>query len=399
MRIVQTAFGIFHHFELARELHRRGHLECIYSTAPWLRLRREGLPRDLVETFPYLQALEYALGRAPIDLRWLSDPLGYAQALAFDRFTLRRLQRLARPPQALIGLSGSSLSTGRWLQQQGGLFFCDRGSTHQRFQQEILADEWAHWGVGRPVSDERDTLREEAIYAQADAIVVPSTFAAESFLQLGTPAEKLHVIPYGVRLDKFQPAAVADLAVPDPAAFEVLFAGAVGLRKGLPYLLQAFAALRHPHKRLRIAGYLQEDIKSVLPRLPMESVEMLGPVPQPELARLMAASHVLVLPSIEEGLALVQAQALACGCPVIATPNTGAADLFTDGMEGFLVPVRSSSAIAERLEQLAADPALRARMSAAALARVHALGGWSTYGDRWENLLHSLIPGTDSLSS
>ena len=56
----------------------------------------------------------------------------------------------------------------------------------------------------------------------------------------------------------------------------------------------------------------------------------------------MSRSHVMVLPSIEEGLALVQAQALACGCPVIGTRHTGAEDLFSDGNEGFIVPIRNS---------------------------------------------------------
>ena len=67
----------------------------------------------------------------------------------------------------------------------------------------------------------------------------------------------------------------------------------------------------------------------------------------------MSSSHVLVLPSVEEGLALVQAQAMACGCPLISSTNTGGEDLFSDGVEGFLVPIRSPEAIAERLQQLA----------------------------------------------
>jgi glycosyltransferase involved in cell wall biosynthesis len=98
----------------------------------------------------------------------------------------------------------------------------------------------------------------------------------------------------------------------------------------------------------------------------------------------------MVLPSIEEGLALVQGQALACGCPVIATTNTGAADLFTDGVEGFIVPIRDSDALATRMQQLAEDPSLQQRMSEASLARVRNLGGWKQYGDAWEKLLQEL---------
>jgi len=383
MRIVQTVFGVFHHFELARELNRRGHLQRVYSTWPWSRLRREGLPHSLVETFPWLHMAELSAARAR--LPGLSDRLGYANALAFDRWSLRRLQQLPQPPDALIAISGSSLLAGQWLQQHGGVFLCDRGSTHQRFQQDILSEEYAIWGIRRPVSDPRDTAREEAIYAQADAITIPSSIALRSFLQMGVPAAKLHLIPYGVRLDAFFPT-----ATPDPNTFEVLFAGAAGLRKGLPYLLQAFAVLQHLRKTLRIAGGLQPDLRDLLSRLPTAHVEFLGPVPRARLVDLMSRSHALVLPSIEDGFGLVLSEAMACGCPPIASVHTGGEDLFTDGVEGFLVPIRDPAAITDRLQQLADSPALQRRMSAAALARVHSLGGWTDYGDRWETLLHTL---------
>ncbi|MGC9197402.1 MAG: glycosyltransferase [Acidobacteriaceae bacterium] len=382
MRIVQTVFGVFHHFNLAREMERRGHLERVYSTWPWQRLKREGLPHSLVETYPWIHVVDYAVGRSPIDLRWLSDELGYANALAFDRWTGRRLKSSKQRPDALIGISGSSLTSGAWLQREGGKFVCDRGSTHQRFQQQIVEEEYARWGVTQPVSDERDTVREEAIYKQADAITVPSSFVLQSFVEMGVPVEKLFQIPYGVRLEDFRPAA-------EPAAdeFQVLFAGAPGLRKGLPYLIQAFANLKHPKKHLWIAGSVQKDMKEVLKRLPLENVEFLGPLRQKELVDRMSRSHVLVLPSIEEGFGLVMAEAMACGCPVISSTNTGGRDLYTDGVEGFIVPIRSPKSIEDRMQLLVEQPHLRSEMAAAALRRVHSLGGWKEYGDRWEEFL------------
>ena len=388
MRIVQTVFGVFHHFNLARELERRGHLERVYSTWPWKRLKREGLEHRLVETYPWLHVAEYMAGRSPIDLRWLSDELGYANALAFDRWTLKRLKLLKHRPDALIGISGSSLSSGAWLQREGGIFICDRGSTHQRYQQQIVEEEYAIWGVTRPVSDERDTLREEAIYKQADAITVPSSFVLRSFVEMGVAQEKLFRIPYGVRLDNFRP--VAD---PVEGEFQVLFAGAPGLRKGVPYLLEAFANLKHPKKTLTIAGYVQENLRAALKRLPLENVQFLGPIPQAEMVERMSRSHVLVLPSIEEGLALVQAEAMACGCPVIGSTNSGGDDLYTDGVEGFIVPIRDPKAIENRMQLLADDPNLRREMGAAALRRVRSMGGWAEYGDRWEELLLRLTAG------
>ena len=384
MRIVQTVFGAFHHFDLARELQRRGHSVEVFSTWPWQRLRREGMPREQVRTFPWIHTPEYLLRRAGLLPRWLDDQSGYANALLFDEYTARRI----RECDALIGISGSSLKTGRLVQSRGGRFFCDRGSSHQRFQEQIVSEEFRRWGVSQPVSDPRDTAREEAIYDQADAIVVPSSFAARSFLEMGTPAGKVYVNPYGVQLERFKPD-----GEPPPDRFEAIFVGSVGLRKGFPYLLQAFARLRHPHKRLTVIGALSREIKSVLQRLPQQHVEYVGVLPQAEIAARLSRSHLLVLPSIEEGLALVQGQALACGCPVLASTNTGAEDLYTDEVEGFIVPIRDPDALVDRMHRVAGDPLLQGRLREAALARVQHLGGWASYGERWESLLRQLGVG------
>jgi glycosyltransferase involved in cell wall biosynthesis len=384
MRIVQAVFGVFHHFELARELERRGHLEAIYSSWPWARLKREGLDHSKVKTFPWLHTTEMLVLRSGIDFNWLRDQLGYANALAFDEWTLRRIP----PCDAFIAISGAGLKTGRLVQQRGGKFICDRGSSHQRYLEQVVAEEYRRWGVNRPISDIRDTLREEQIYEVADAITVPSRFAARSFVEMGVPAEKLRVIPYGVRLERF-----TRTGEPPAHRFEVLFAGSVGLRKGVPYLLEAFAKLRHPAKRLRVVGAMHPDLKTVLDRLPRENVEFFGSVKQETLAQFMSTSHVMVLPSIEEGLALVQGQALACGCPVLCSTNTGGEDLFTDGVEGFIVPIRDVEALTQKMQQLADDPALQSRMSEAALRRVQSLGGWSEYGNQWETFLSDLTAG------
>jgi len=382
MRIVQAVFGVFHHFELARELERRGHLSVIYSTFPWRRLAREGLSRDRVQTFPWFHTSEILLQRCHVGNPWFYDQLSYANALAFDEWTLRRIP----PCDAFVAISGAGLKTGIRVQQHGGRFICDRGSSHQRYQERLVTDEYRRWNVDHQVTDIRDILREEKIYESADAITVPSHFAARSFVESGLPAEKIHVIPYGVRLERF-----TRVGEPPAGRFEVLFAGSVSLRKGFPYLLQAFAQLKHSAKRLRVVGHVHPDLKSVLGRLPQEHVEFVGAVPQDRLPELMSTSHVMVLPSIEEGLALVQGQALACGCPVLSSTNTGGEDLFTDGIEGFIVPIRDPEALTARMQQLADDPALQSRMSEAALRRVRSLGGWSDYGDRWEALLKELV--------
>lgn len=386
MRIVQAVFGVFHHFELARELERRGHLSVIYSTFPWQRLKREGLPHEKVKTFPWLHVPEVMLNRAGVRSKWLYDQLGYANALSFDEWTLRRIP----PCDAFIAISGAGLKTGRRVQQRGGKFICDRGSTHIRYRAELIEYEYGRWGVIEGAKDDpRDLAREETIYDTADAITVPSSYSRRTYIERGIAPEKIHMFPYGVLLDRFQK--VGD---PPKDRFEVLYVGRISLAKGFPYLLQAFANLRVPNKHLTVIGGVLPEFKSVLEKLPQDSVTFTGTMPQVQLKDWMSRSHVMVMPSLDEGMALVQGQALACGCPIIATTNTGAEDLFTEGVEGFIVPIRDPAALTDRMQRLAEDPALQKQMSEAALTRVHQLGGWTRYGDNWERLLQNLTGKT-----
>ncbi len=384
MRVSQAVFGVYHHFALAHQLRGYDALGTVYSTYPWRRLRREGIPQAQVATFPWVHGPLMALARYGLyPSRWTKG-LDYANALLFDQWLTPRINQEAC--DALIAISGAGLRAGASLQERGGKYICDRGSSHARYQWRLVSAEHRRWQVPFGTYDERDTVREEQQYAQADCIVVPSTFAARSFMAEGIPAEKLRTIPYGVELDAFHPQ-----GAPDPERFDVAFAGQVNLRKGIPYLLEAFARVRHPRKRLRLLGPVLSYMKPVLARLPMENVEVLGPVGRADMIRYLSASHVLVLPSIEEGFGLVQGEAMACGCPVIASSNTGAADLFTDGVEGFIVPPGDADALAERLQELADDPAKQESIRQAALDRVRHLGGWNDYGDRWIAVLRGLI--------
>jgi alpha-maltose-1-phosphate synthase len=193
------------------------------------------------------------------------------------------------------------------------------------------------------------------------------------------PAHKLRVLPYGVDLTEFHPT-----ARPADDRFDVLFAGGASLRKGVPDLLDAFHRVKHPRKQLWFAGAFPDELRGLMQRhgLWSEQVVCLGHLPQSALRDRMSRSHVLVLPSIEDGFGLVMAQAMACACPVIATEHTGAEDLYQDGTAGFIVPPRRSDLLADGLQRLADSPQLRSLLSQQARALVAALGGWSRYGDQ-----------------
>jgi len=295
-----------------------------------------------------------------------------------------------------MALSASGLATGRAVRQRGGRYVCDRGSTHLRWQMRLLAEEYDRAGIRFAPVHPRLIEREEAEYAEADAITVPSQFAARSFIDSGVDRAKINVVPYGVDLEQFRP------TVPRDPGFRVLFVGQLTVRKGIGYLLKAFRQAALPGTRLVFVGSPTGEARTLLGNDPLTDVEFTGPLGRDQVAAQMSRASVMVLPSIEEGLAMVQAQALACGCPVIATVNAGAEDLFEDGREGFIVPARDSGAIARALTLLYRDRDLLHAMSEAARRRMEQIGGWERYGSEimalFERLLDERPSGDERVS-
>lgn len=375
MKAVLTTLGRFHSFDLARQLLRHDSLGVIYSGYPRFKLKAEGLPSAKVRTFPYIHAPYMASGwRHRIGTNLLRH-WEYWDRRLLDTYVATTLP----DADVFIGLSGCGLATGRVAKRRGIAYVCDRGSTHIRYQHEILESEYARWGLPFEGIDPRIVEREEAEYTLADVITVPSGFVKQTFVDRGVPEHKLALLPYGVDLERFKP-----VGAPLDGRLDLLFVGGLNVRKGLPYLLQAYVALRHPRKSLTLAGIAEPGMLEMLKQRDLlpDDVRILGHVPQPKLKDLMSRSHALVLPSLEEGLAMVMAQAMACGCPVIATRSAGAADLFSDGVEGFIVDGIGSAPLLQRLEALADSPELREKMSHAARQRVLAIDGWAGYGDR-----------------
>ena len=339
----------------------------------------EGIPAEKIRTFPWLQGPYMAKGRLGLPIpemldrewRWLSH-------VTLDGFVSKRIENGAR----LIALSGSGLKSGQTVKRTGGLYVCDRGSSHIRFQDRILREEYSRWKLPFPGIDPRVIAREEAEYSLSDYVSVPSDFAVDSFVEMGHPREKLFLNPYGATLERFRPE-----SEPEPGNFRIIFVGQASIRKGFLYLLEAFNRLTHPRKQLCVIGSVSEDIKTLTARYDLTDVEFPGPVPNNQLVRHYSAAHVMVLPSIEDGFGMVIGEALACGCPVIASEHTGARNLFSDGAEGFIVPPRSVESLVRRLEMLIDDEPLRKRMSDAALTRVNRIGGWDAYGERWSQKL------------
>jgi alpha-maltose-1-phosphate synthase len=371
VKVAVASAGPFHAFDLARQMERLGHLEHLYTAYPSWRV--EGMPRERVSTFPWLMAPVMLANR--FGFNRVRDGLNVPMIETFDRWMAERLA----PCDVFHCLSSFGLQSHQAARSRhGALTVCDRGSAHIEYQGEILREEFARFGARFPGIDSRVVDRELEEYASCDLIFVPSSFAMRTFADKGVPRDKLRLNPYGVDLAMFHREPKRD------STFRVLFVGTVSLQKGLPYLFEAMTGLGHPDAELVVIGALEAEMRPIMAKYE-GTYRYLGAVARSELHKHYSQASVLVLPSIQEGLALVQAQAMACGVPVIASENTGAADLFTDGVEGFIVPVRDARAIREKILTLYENPAMRDRMGEAALARVRKIGGWDDYGARAAN--------------
>lgn len=383
MRVTLTTLGTNHTFHLARQMYKRNALVSIFSGYPLFKLKHENLPLEKIKSFPYLLSVYMNMGRVGLNSFWLDRQMLWWANTLLDRYAERHLE----PSDVFLALSNTGLQTGLKAQKQGSIYICDRGCSHIRYQDMILREEYALQGIPYQGIDPRVIEREEREYAVADAITVPSTFAKRSFIEMGVPEAKLHLIPYGADLAKFQPT-----DKPNPETFEVLFVGQASIQKGLPYLLEAFARLKHRRKHLHIIGHMPQEVAGLIDKYAAKhTITCTGHCPQSRLKEIMSQSHVLVLPSIQEGFGMVMAEAMACGCPVIATTNTGAQDLYEDEAEGFIVPIRDVCALTERMQELADRPDLQQQMGQASLRKIQNLNGWDFYGATIFDLFGRLI--------
>ncbi|MDO6519612.1 glycosyltransferase family 4 protein [Zobellia uliginosa] len=384
MKVTQITPGRFHHFHLARQMEKHGLLDRIYTGYPRFKLKDElGIPADKIKTFPWVQTPYMKRGILGLNkYNKLNKEWVWLTVQTLDKYAAKTISSAG----VLTALSCNGLHSGRKMQSLGGIYICDRGSSHISFQNEILEDEYKRWGYKWIGIDDRILEKEQEEYQQADYITVPSEFVMNSFIEKGVDRNKLKKIPYGARLDRFKK--VSD---PQKNKFRVLWVGAISLRKGFMYALNAFREFKHPNKEFIVIGHMSHEIKKLLEAEHLENVNFKGIVANSQLLEYYSSSDVFLLTSLEEGLAMVQGEALACGCPIIATPNTGSQDLITHNEEGFIVPIRNSNAIIESFQKIVDTPNLREKMSHNALEKVQSLGGWDKYGDNYKSLIDFAI--------
>jgi glycosyltransferase involved in cell wall biosynthesis len=307
---------------------------------------------------------------------------------AEDRFSKLIIQNGLSSANIIYGLNVGCVDLYRSAKHCGLKVIVEQFIAPRRIEHELLVEEYKADNVWERF--EQDELideicrREHESWSLADLILCGSEFVRQGVIAQAGPAEKCLVVPYGVQVTDY--ANNINLTHEKNKLLNVLFVGAVGPRKGVRYLFDAMKRLIGQPVKCRIIGNIQIS-QDILQKYIPPNVELIGPFPRSEVHREYARADVFCLPSLCEGSATVIYEALGAGLPVITTENSGS--IVRHGIEGFIVPIRDSGAIADYLERFIKDPEHLRSMSLAAHKRSQ-LGSFEAYSSRLLEAINSI---------
>lgn len=218
------------------------------------------------------------------------------------------------------------------------------------FRNKQLASEFKKFNMPYPTTKANDRMNQLALEL-SDCIIANSEHVKRTHAEIAD-GNKIHVARWGVDSKVFHP------ADEPPSGFRALFFGGNPVRKGLTYLLEALNLLKDPEIELWVLGC------DPWGGVTQPRTRVFGMVPHAQVPEIIRQCHVLVLPTLEDGMPLAVQEAMASG--VVPMTTECAADAFKDGAEGFVVPYRAPQAIAEKLSLLKRDSGLLQAMSALA---------------------------------
>jgi glycosyltransferase involved in cell wall biosynthesis len=347
LKIAIGVHGRFHAFELARALIESGADVRVFTNYPAFIARRFGLPSERVRGNLAHGMVVRLAGRLDPQRRNLRQD--ERLHVWFGRWLARRLAREQWDASyTWSGVSREYLEANRC----AGVRLMARGSAHIRAQAQLLAEEQDRTGVPQEQPNPLVMAREEREYTLADAVVTLSTFSRKSFLERGHSPERVKLMVSAARVDTFRatPQVVAERArrIRAGEPLRVLNVGTFSYRKGVHDWAAVVRAFPPDRFRFRFVGAVAPEATALARGLHgrMEFVER---VTQAELPAQYAWGDVFLFPTIEDGFPAVMAQACAAGLPQLSTPNGAGEDLFREGENGWLRPIRRPDLLVEQL--------------------------------------------------
>jgi glycosyltransferase involved in cell wall biosynthesis len=259
-----------------------------------------------------------------------------------------------------------ALEAMQWCREQGVHCVLNQMDP-SRTEVEIVHEEegrWPGWATHQSDIPEEYFRRREQEWSAADLVVVNSRFCRDALIKQGVPQEKLFTMPLCYEADESNGQSVARSRQPSEP-IRVLFLGQVILRKGIQYLLAAARQLEKVNIQFDVVGPLGIS-QSAISGAPA-NVKFHGRAGRADAVKWYRQSDVFVLPTLSDGFAITQLEAMTYGLPVVTTPCCG--EVVSEGVDGFIIPPRDADTLAQTLKRYVMEPLLLKSQQMAALAK------------------------------
>ena len=425
MKWICSQIGAREHYAVPRVLHRAGKLECLYTDlwagTMWQAMgsflgrpivlggrHHKDLSDARVESFDVTTLVDSVFGG---DLK--KNPYNWFLYVGRDFGesvveSFRRKKGVNWKETTFFGYDTGFLEPAEWVKARGGKsIVCQMDPS--RFEVDLVKEEeklWPGWAKRLSTVPEAYFQRREEEWEVADLVMVNSEWSKRALIQQGVPEHKLVVVPLAYEAPKVEgresslPEETRQTAEGSPKGrhgfvgarcrqtrdegswnafnsstlqpfneqnpMRVLFLGQVILRKGIQYLIETAKMMQAEEVQFDIVGPIgisEEAVKSAPPNMNFH-----GPISRDRAPEFFGNANLFVLPTLSDGFALTQLEAMAYGLPVIATPNCG--EVVSNGVDGMIVPTRDAAALAEAIRSLIQDSEKLQGMRLATRAKV-----------------------------
>lgn len=382
MKVTLSVGGRFHAFDLAKVLQVKGYLNQLVTSYPKFEVKKYGIEAAKIKSVTSKEIIE-RINRNYIKL----IPDFYICEL-YDHLAAYKINLLS---DVYIIWSGFALNTIGKIRKHNpkAKIILERGSTHIQFQKDILVKAYSFAGIkNMKLPNDAMIEKEKQEYELADYISVPTNFVKQTFIEKGIHESKIFVNPYGVDLNIFkQPHKIIE-----PDKITILFTGMFSIRKGAVNFLKIVDHFKDDDRiSFMLVGGIEDIIMPLLnPYLESKKVLFQTYVKQNQLPEYYSKADIFLFPSIEEGLGMVQLQAMASSLVVLSSHNAGAGMLIEQGVSGFIFDPFNIQDYVSTIEYLVESPSEIENIGLRASEIVSNGFSWQDYGYRYIKFLDSI---------
>lgn len=296
----------------------------------------------------------------PLYLQFMKTGSSFASRVRDD---LMKDKTLDPGKDCYFGFNTGCLETQEYLKEKGVFTIVDQIDPG-KFEEDLVHEEsikWPGWQrvQGRIPEEYFQRLMRE--WELADQVLVNSQWSKDALANQGVPRSKIIIVPLA-----YEPSEIHVVPkTPHNKPLNVLWLGQVNLRKGIQYLVQAAKLLVNENIRFVIAGPI--DLTPEALREAPANMQLVGRVTRDMTAQFYREADVFVLPTLSDGFAITQIEAMGFGIPVITTPNCG--QVVDDGKDGLIVPAADAKSLADAILKLEKNRKLIQEMSRNALLK------------------------------